>query len=446
MAVKGPGEGTRGLHGRSIRWWLCLLALVLAPAARAVLTIEITGGVEGALPIAVVPFGWQGRGPVPAPVGRIVADDLRRSGRFKPLPEADLVSRPTRGSQVNFKDWRLLGVDSLVIGRVLAKGGDTYTVQFQLFDVLQGRQLAGYSVPARRAELRHLAHYISDLVYETLTGQRGAFNTRIAYVTVRGQGKQREYALKVADADGHDPKTVVRSRQPLMSPAWSPDASRLAYVSFEHGNAEIYVQDLATGQRRLVAGFAGINGAPAWSPDGSRLALTLSRDGNPEIYLLTLADGTLQRFTHQPAIDTEPVWSPDGHDILFTSDRGGSPQLYRKPLSGGPARRVTFEGSYNTSADYAPDGKQIAFIHRDQAGHYRVAVLDLATGLMRVLSKGSLDESPSFAPNGSMVLFATEENGHGVLAAVSVDGRVSQRLRFQEGDVREPAWSPFMPR
>ncbi|RMG31380.1 MAG: Tol-Pal system beta propeller repeat protein TolB [Gammaproteobacteria bacterium] len=419
-------------------------ALWLPLRAGAGLTIEITSGVEGATPIAIVPFGWTGKGqPPPVDVAAVVAADLARSGRFAPLPRKELISRPTRGNEVNFRDWRLMGVGSLLVGRLLPLGKGRLRLEFQLFDTIRGSQLAGYSLAVTTAHLRQAAHYVSDVVYEALTGERGAFQTRIAYVTVTGKGKKRRYRLQVADADGYGQRTIVTSTEPLLSPAWSPDGRRLAYVSFEGRHAAVYVQEVATGRRTEVSRDKGINGAPAWSPDGTRLALTLSRDGNPEIYVLDLRTGRRRRLTHDPAIDTEPVWEPDGRAIIFTSDRGGGPQLYRIPLDGGRARRLTFEGDYNSSADISPDGRRLVFVHRDAAGHFRIALLDRRSGEMRMLSDGVLDESPSFAPNGSMVLYATEYRGRGVLAAVSVDGRVSQRLRFQAGDVREPAWSPF---
>ena len=437
------GKGAR----RRVRQVLVLLlALAVLRPALAGLTIEITSGTQGAMPIAVVPFGWKGAGALPADIAAIVASDLRRSGDFAPLDRRDLISRPSEAAQVNFRDWRAVAVDNLVIGRLEPAGPDRYRVQFQLFDVFRGRQLAGYSIPATSKQLRRVAHYIADIIYETLTGVPGAFQTRIAYVTATGARETRRYALQVADSDGWDPRTIVSSREPLMSPAWSPDGKRIAYVSFEGRKAAVYVQELATGKRRRVSAAQGINGAPAWSPDSRRLALTLSRDGNPEIYILNLADGALRRLTRHPAIDTEAAWSPDGRSIVFTSDRGGSPQIYRMPASGGQARRVTFEGSYNASADFSPDGKRLALVHRGVQGGYQVAVLELETGMLQVLSDGRLDESPSFSPNGRMVLYATEAGHRGVLAAVSVDGRVGQRLRLQEGDVREPAWSPYLSR
>lgn len=425
--------------------WLAAWALAWALPAAAVLRIEITQGVEGAYPIAVVPFGWQGPGGAPPEdVGAIVARDLHLSGRFSLLPEPEMPGRPHHADQVAFPAWRALGVDAVVVGRVRLMGPDAYAVQFQLLDVYRRRQLIGYSIPARRGELRRVAHRVADLIYEKLTGEPGAFDTQVAYVSVvRGTDGAKVYRLVVADSDGARPHTIVTSRAPILSPAWSPDGREIAYVSFEGGRPEVFVQTLATGGRRRVAAFPGLNGAPAWSPDGRRLALSLSRDGDPEIYVLELATGALRRLTRSPAIDTEPAWSPDGRWIAFTSDRGGSPQVYRVPAAGGRVERLTYEGRYNARPVYAPDGKRLALVHGAR-GRYRIAVLELGTGALQVLTEGRLDESPSFAPNGRMILYATRAaGGRGVLAAVSADGRVRQRLVLQEGEVREPAWGPY---
>jgi TolB protein len=408
--------------------------LCLPLLAHAALTIEITQGVDGAVPIAVVPFGIVGNGPAPPQdVAAIVAADLARSGRFAPVPEENLISRPVEMDQVRFPDWRTLGVESLIIGKVEPAGAGQYRVQFRLFDVFRGRQITGYSLPASADKLRYVAHRISDIIYEALTGQPGAFATKIAYVISQKRNGKTVYKLELADSDGYNPKTLLSSAQPLMSPAWSTDARKLAYVSFEKRRAAVFVQDVATGKRDELAAFAGINGAPA---------VTLSRDGNPEIYSMRLSDKKLKRLTSSAAIDTEPVWTPDGRGIVFTSDRGGSPQLYRMPAQGGRAQRVTFEGSYNASADFSPDGKTLAMVH-GEGGRYQIATLDLDSGLLRVLSDGQLDESPSFAPNGSMIIYATEAGHRGVLAAVSSDGRFRQRFSLQQGSVREPVWSPF---
>jgi TolB protein len=424
------------------KFGLILLLLAAVRPAFGALTIEITQGVEGAIPIAVVPFGWSGPGAAaPENISAIVSADLNRSGRFESLPDNDLIAHPTEASQVQFQNWRMVNVDNLVIGKI-SEAGQQYSVQFQLFDVFRGSQLAGYSFNVGRQELRRVAHHISDLIYEKLTGERGAFNTQIAYVTTSGSTANKTYTLLVADSDGYNPQTILTSKEPLMSPSWSPDGSRLAYVSFENKTAQIYVQELLTGTRRKLVSFKGINGAPSWSPDGRSLAVTLSRDGNPEIYTMDLQSNALKRLTNSAGIDTEPVWSPDGKSIVFTSDRGGSPQLYRMPASGGQARRLTFEGSYNAGADFSPDGRKIAMVH-GAGGGYRIAVLDLGSGSMRVLTDGQQDESPSFSPNGSMIIYATGAGNREVLSAVSVDGRFRQRLSLQAGNVREPAWSPF---
>jgi TolB protein len=421
---------------------LILLLLAAMPPAWSALTIEITQGMEGAVPIAVVPFGWSGTGgSAPENISAIISADLNRSGRFEALPDSDLIAYPTEGSQVQFQNWRMVNVDNLVIGKI-SEAGQQYNVQFQLFDVFRSNQLAGYSFTVGRQDLRRVAHHISDLIYEKLTGEHGAFNTQIAYVTTSGSPGNKTYTLLVADSDGYNPQTILTSREPLMSPTWSPDASQLAYVSFENKTAQIYVQELRTGTRRKLTSFKGINGAPSWSPDGRSLAVTLSRDGNPEIYTMDLKSNTLRRLTNSAGIDTEPVWAPDGKSIVFTSDRGGSAQLYRVPAGGGQARRLTFEGNYNAGADFSPDGRKIAMVH-SAGGSYRIAVLDLGSGNLRVLTDGPLDESPSFSPNGSMIIYATAAGNREVLAAVSVDGRFRQRLSLQAGNVREPVWSPF---
>ncbi len=422
-----------------------IMATLLATApARAALTIEITKGQSGAMPIAVVPFGWEGAGAPPQDVAAIIANDLTISGRFAPLERSELISRPTDGRQIRFRDWRLLGTPNIVVGK-MARKGDRYRVQFQLFDVFREVQQVGFSFEAEAKNLRRLAHRISDIVYETLTGERGAFATRIAYVTARQAGAEREYSLFVADVDGHNAQLIVRSRQPLMSPAWSPDGRKLAYVSFEGNRSMVFVQDVFTGERERVAAFKGINGAPAWSPDGRRLALSLSKDGNPEIYVMHLGSKRLTRLTRHFAIDTEPAWSPDGRSIAFTSDRGGRPQIYLVEVEGGRPERLTYDGRQNLKPAWSPDGRKLAMIRGDRGGRYRVAVMDLDNKMTQVLTDTRLDESPSFAPNGSMIIFATEHGGRGVLSAVSVDGRVQQRIALQEGgDAREPAWGPFL--
>ena len=375
-----------------------LPALWLSTAA-AELRIEIREGVDKAVPVAVVPFGWGGQGPVPADVAAVVAADLARSGRFAPLPRDDMLAKPVDGRDVDFDDWRILGTEIVIVGRLIPQGAEEFTIQFQVFDVLRGEQILGYRQPARLKQLRAASHRVADLIYEELTGIRGVFGTQVAYVTVAGPADARNYQLVVADADGENDRVVAESKSPLMSPAWSPDSRKLAYVSFENERSEIYVQTLRSGARERVSSRAGVNGAPAWSPDG--------------------------RY------------------IYFTSDRGGAPQIYRIAAKGGDQpERVTFEGRYNARPRASPDGKQVAVVHNDR-GNYRIAAVDLGRGFTQVLTDGSLDESPSFAPNGETLIYATVEAGQGVLATVSADGRIRQRISASEGDVREPAWSPF---
>ncbi|HKK05717.1 MAG TPA: Tol-Pal system beta propeller repeat protein TolB [Gammaproteobacteria bacterium] len=426
----------------------CLFLLVAAVgSARAELTIQVTGYVKGASPIAIVPFGWKGGAAPPQRMAAIIGADLHRSGRFQPLADKDLVARPHDAGQVDFGDWRKLDVDSLVVGRLDQLADGRYQAQFQLLDVATGKQLAGYSITSTKANLRQTAHQISDIIYQTLTGERGAFDTHIAYVTVvRGKAGKPTYRLAVADADGYNEQVVYESSQPILSPAWSPDGTRLAYVSFASGRPAVYIQNILTRHTQKVAAYQGLNNAPAFSPDGRRLALTLSKDGNADIYVLDLASKTLHQITHSYAIDTEAAWMPDGKSLVFTSDRGGSPQLYQIGVgpagATGQARRLTFDGNYNARAAVSPDGKKVAMIHGAQ-GAFRIAVLDLAQGYLQVLTDSRLDESPSFSPNGSMIIYASQRGGRGVLRVVSVDGRVHQSLSLRGGDVREPAWSPF---
>ena len=333
-------------------------------------------------------------------------------------------------------------MNSLVIGRV-EQEGEGYRVGYILYDVLQGKQIASASLSSTQSGLRLTAHRIADEIYEKLTGQPGVAASRIAFITSSGRGAGQTVALRVADADGYNPQTIVSSNDPIMSPAWSPDGRRLAYVSFENRRPAIFIQDLASGRRDLVASYPGINSSPAFSPDGQRLAMTLSKDGNANIYVLNLLSRELTQLTDHFAIDTEPAWSPDGSQIIFTSDRGGSPQIYRMAASGGAAERISAEGDYNGRASYAPDGKSIAMVSRVN-GQFRIAVQDLQRGFTKFLSNGELDESPSFAPNGSMVIYATIAGGRGVLAAAAVEGGGNQRLSQDAGEVREPAWSPML--
>lgn len=425
---------------------LAVVAGVAHAQSRDLLEIRITQGVEGALPIAIVPFDWQGDGKPPENVSDVVAADLRRSGRFAPLPAADLPARPAAFSDVNFKDWRLLGIDNLVIGQVKQVAPGNYAVEFRVIDVVTAKQLAGFRIPTTGENLRLTAHHVSDLIYEAILKTKGAFATRIAYITVEKLGgKRSRYQLQIADSDGYNARTILESPEPLLSPAWSPRGNRIAYVSFEDRNSAIYVQDIRTGKREKVASGRGINSAPSFSPDGRRLAMTRSADGNPDIYVMDLDTRKTRRLTTHPAIDTEARWKPDGRHLVFTSDRGGGPQIYEIAVDGGQPRRLTFNmGNYNSRASLSPDGKSMAVVNGGDKG-YRIALVDLEKDRFDVLTDARLDESPSFAPNGAMIIYATMGPKGTELAAVSADGRVKQRLALQKGEVREPAWGPFRP-
>jgi TolB protein len=428
-----------------VRKFACGVAMALGlSTAHAQLVIEITRGQEDATPIAVVPFGWESSGAAPFDIAQVVAADLQRSGRFAPLDRKDMIDRPTSGDQIRFQDWRYLKSDFIAVGKLIPESADRYAAHFELYNVLTGQRLTGQRLTATAASMRAVAHRIADIIFEQLTGVRGAFSTRIAFINVEGSPPQQRYKLIVADADGENQQVIATSTEPLMSPAWSPDGQNLAYVSFESKASAIYVQALRTGERRRVSARAGINGAPAWSPDGGTLALTLSRkDGDVDVYTLKMSDQTLTRMSFDPGIDTEPSWSSDGRRLYFMSDRAGGPQIYEIDVENPQrATRVTFEGSYNARPRISPDGKQLAVVHLD-GGAYRIAVVDLTSRGVQVLSQGRQDESPSFAPNGATLIYATQDRGRGVLSTVSVDGRVQQRLAASSGDVREPVWSPF---
>jgi TolB protein len=419
------------------------LTAALANVANAQLRIEITRGQENAVPIAIVPFGWDAAGAAPFDVSQIVSDDLQRSGRFAPLDRKDMIDRPTSGEQVKFQDWRYLKTDYIAVGKVTPEG-DRFNVQFELHNVLNGQRLTGQRLTGNTGSMRSVAHRIADMIYEQITGVPGAFSTRIAFVAVAGTPPSQTYKLVVSDYDGENQQTIAGSNEPMMSPAWSPDGQSLAYVSFESRSSAIYVQTVRTGERRRVSARAGINGAPAWSPDGSTLAITLSRkDGDIDIYTLNLASQVLTRMTFDPGIDTEPTWSLDGKKIYFNSDRAGSPQIYQVDVaSPNTPTRISFEGSYNARPRLSPDGKQLAVVFSDK-GNFKIAMIDLASKAVQILSGGRQDESPSFAPNGATIIYATQDRGRGVLATVSTDGRVQQKMAASVGDVREPVWAPF---
>jgi TolB protein len=435
---------TGALMNRLLPWLGVLLALLLplsATAQQKGLEFDIVGGYAAATPIAVIPM--QGPATVQTDVAKVVASDLNRSGAFRALPDKDIVERPSRGSEINYPTWAALNQNYILVGRVLDAGDGGYRVEYELFDVARKERLLGYALSARGNALRDVAHQIADAVYEKVTGIRGAFFTRIAYITATGTGKGARYALMIADSDGYNPQTVVRSSEPLLSPSWSPDGGKLAYVSYEGGNSSIYLQTIASGARELIAKFRGINGAPSFSPDGRKLALTLSKSGNPEIYVMDLGSRALTQVTNHFAIDTSAVWSGDGSTLYFTSDRGGKPQIYQVPAGGGGATRVTFQGSYNADPTVSGDGKKLAATQQASGG-YRIAMMDRSVGgTWSNLSPGSLDESPSFAPNGMLILYAAREGRRDVLYAVSSDARVRQRLVLADGDVREPAWGPY---
>lgn len=416
--------------------------LWISQPVSAVITIEITEGVEGAIPMSVVPFDSSTL-PIKlsTDIAEIVTNNLNRSGVFKVLNRAEYPARPHYSKQVSYPQWRAIGQEYLVVGRIYNKSAGLLDVQFQLLDVLKQKQLLGYSFPVRLRNVRSTAHEISDLIYEKITGIRGAFNTRIAYISAQ-TNKSRKYVLQVADTDGFNPQTVLESDEPLMSPSWSPDGQSLAYVSFENDRPEIFIQHLASAKRSKVSGFKGINGAPSWSPDGKKLALVLSKDRSPDIYIMTVATKKLTRLTRHRAIDTEPVWSANGESIIFTSDRSGKPQLYEIAASGGQPKRITFEGSYNSAADLSPDGKNVVMVYGDQ-GRYHIALLERESGNLTMLTDNNLDESPSFSPNGRMVLYATTQGNKGVLYMVSLDGRTKYKLSDQSGDIREPVWGPY---
>lgn len=415
---------------------LLLLCLAAAGAARADMTIEIVGGGANRHAIAVLPFQNE------TPLARealtpVIRNDLLLTGAFRMVDTAGVANQPFEPAQISYPAWRGAGTQSLAIGKVEAAGGQV-KISFRLFDAAQQKQLTSGEFTVAPGQTREVAHTIADMIYEAITGQKGIFNTRISYVLKSGS----QYLLQVADMDGRGAQTILRSKEPIISPAWSPDGGKIAYVSFEAKKPVVWVQDLGSGQRRAVANFKGSNSAPAWSPDGRQLAVVLTTSGNSQIYVIDANGGGARRVTHSNAIDTEPVWSPDGSQLYFVSDRAGGPQIYVQPVAGGTPRRLSWDGSYNVSPKVSPDGRTLSYIRRE-GGQFRVVVQDLASGDNRVLSSGAYNERPSFAPNGRMVLFASDEGGRSVLYAAAPDGSSKVRLAVINGDVQDPAWGPF---
>ena len=417
---------------------------LFAGSALADITVEITKGGVARTPVAVVPFGWQGQSAdIPLDIAEVIAADLQRSGRFAPIPEENMLQKPTAGAELDFDDWSFVKAEAVVVGRVVQTGENAYDVSFQLFDVFRREQLVGYRIPASRGTMRIVAHRAADMIYEKLTGIKGVFATKVAFVTAERRQDVQTFRLVVADQDGANETVILQSTDPIMSPAWSPDSRRLAYVSFENDRSSVWVQTLRTGNRIQVSNKPGINGAPSFSPDGRQLALTLGGiDGNLDIHVLDLSTRQTRRLTTHRAIDTEGSWSPDGRYIYFTSDRSGGPQVYRVPAAGGTPERVTFEGSYNARPRLSPDGKRLAMVHLDR-GNYRIAVMDVKSKELLVVSAGQQDESPSFAPNSDTLIYATRQARNGVLETVTADGLIRQRVSSGQGDVREPVWSLF---
>ena len=413
---------------------VAVAGLSFAPASQAQIRFEITGVGASQIPVAITAF--PGEEAAPQQITSVVKADLARSGIFKLIDNGDALSD---SSAINYADWQKRGANALAVGSVTRLADGRFDVRYRLFDTVQSSQLSALSIGAQPQLLRLTAHKIADDIYQKLTGIPGIFSTRISYVTKSGG----EYRLEVADADGEGTQVALRSNEPIISPSWSPDGTKVAYVSFEMKKPVVYIQNLVTRQRSIVANFKGSNSAPAWSPDGSRLAVALTRDGLTQVYVINADGSGLRRLTNSAGIDTEPQFSPDGGSVYFTSDRSGGPQVYKVGLDGGSPQRVTFNGSYNISPRISPDGKTLAFISR-RDGLLQLYALDLTNGQEIRLSDGSRDQSPSFAPNGKYIMYATESGRRGSLAVVSVDGRIKQRLTTQAGDIREPTWGPFM--
>ena len=425
-----------------------VLALIFSlRLSAAELNIEITRGVDNPIPVAVVPFAWDGANLLEEDIAQIVSSNLEQVGEFRALSRANMLSLPSEEREVHYRDWRILAQQYLVVGKVSqVPGGQMVQVQWEFFDINRERKVLGEVLTGSMNQLRDIAHEISDVVYQEITGRRGAFSTKIMYVSAEGPIGSTIFKLHYADYDGRRAQILLESREPIMSPAWSPDGGQIAYVSFETDLPRIYIQDISTGQRRQVTNFPGINSSPVWSPDGSKLAMVLSKDGSPDIYVLDLGTNELRQLTDHPRAETEPAWTLDSNSVIFTSDRTGQPQIYKVDATGGLPERMTFDCFYCAKAQFLPDGVNLVHVRREtrQDNSYGIAILNVQTSRVIKLTETALDESPSVAPNGSMIMFGTTAGGRGVLDAVSIDGRVKFRLPSPQGDVREPSWSPYL--
>ena len=419
--------------------------MLVVGSANAANPLVISDGADRAIPVAVVPFGWQSGSVLPDDIAEIIGNDLRNSGVFEPIARQNMISLPTQASEVIYRDWKALGAQYVLVGNMVPSGG-RLQVQFALFNVATEQQVLTGSVGGGVDQIRDMAHHIADQSFEKLTGVKGAFSTRLLYVTAeRFSVNNTRYTLQRSDYDGARAVTLLQSREPILSPSFAPDGRRIAYVSFEQKRPRIFVQHVDTGRREQITNFEGLNGAPAWSPDGNRLAFVLSKDGNPEVYVMDMGSRQLRQVTNQGSIDTEPFWGKDGQTLYFTSDRSGKPQIYKTNINSGAVERVTFVGNYNANPKLSADEKTLVMIHR-QDGYtvFKVAAMDLQRGNLRILSDTSLDESPTVAPNGTMVIYATRQQGRGVLMLASTNGRIRLPLPTAQGEVREPSWSPFL--
>ena len=425
---------------------IALLGLaLLVGAVQAADPLVVSTGSDRAIPIAVVPFGWQGGTVLPEDLATVIGNDLRNSGMYEPIPRQNMISLPTSAAEIIYRDWQALGAQYVMVGSIVPSGA-RLQVQFALFNVATQQQVVAGTVGGTTDQLRDMAHHIADQAFEKLTGIKGAFSTKMLYVTAERFGvNNTRYTLQRSDYDGARGVTLLQSREPILSPRYAPDGRRIAYVSFEQRRPRIFMQHIDTGRREQLTNFEGLNGAPAFSPDGNRLAFVLSKDGNPEIYVMDLGSRQIQRVTNSGSIETEPFWGKDGQTLYFTSDRAGKPQIYKQSIYGGAAQRVTFTGNYNANPKLSADEKTLVMIHRqDGFTNFKVAAQDLVTSRLRILSETSLDDSPTVAPNGTMLIYATRQQGRGVLMLVSTNGRVRLPIPTAQGDVREPSWSPFL--